>query len=126
MQTQTSSAAQRNYQWLAPTAVDSNVSGLERIGVLPIYSVDSLVRRSQALQATNEVANNSVIVNAALAKQQGLSEDGTVKIVQNGNTITMPVVVDNGVADNSVLVAVAINETTALADGYGSVEITTI
>ncbi len=126
LQTQTSSATQRDYQWQPPTTIDSKASGVERIGVLPIYSVDSLVRRSQALQATNEVAGNSVIVNSALAKQQGLKEDGTVKIVQNGNTITMPVIIDDGVADNSALVAVAVSETTALADGYGSVEITTI
>jgi len=124
LQMQTSSAKQIEYQWQVPKTVSAQTTGVERVGFLPIYSVDSIVRRSQALQATNEVANNSVIVNVALAKKQGLKQTTTVKIVQDGQTITMPVIVDDGVADNSALVAVAINETAPLTNGYGSLEIT--
>ncbi len=123
LQTQTSSAIQHEFKWQLPASVEVAVSGVERIGYLPIYSVDSLVRRSQALQATHDAVNNSVIVNTALAKEQGLKQDGAVAIVQNGKTITLPVIVDDGVADGSVLVPVAIKETTSLTDGYGSIEI---
>ena len=123
LQTQTSSAIQHEFKWQQPASVEVAVSGVERIGYLPIYSVDSLVRRSQALQATHDAVNNSVIVNTALAKEQGLKQDGAVAIVQNGKTITLPVIVDDGVADGSVLVPVAIKETTSLTDGYGSIEI---
>jgi len=120
----TSSAAQKEYQWKAPASLSKSIPGVERIGFLPMYSVDCVVRRSQALQATNDVADFSVIVSPALARKQGLKEGGKIKVSQNGNTITLPLIIDEGVAENSALIDVAINATSSLADSYGSLEIT--
>ena len=124
IQSKTSSSVQTEYQWQSPASINSVSSGVERIGYLPIYSVDSLVRRSQALQATNDMAQASVIVSPSLAKQQGLEQGGNAKISQNGSAITLPVIVDEGVAENSALVSASIKETNILADSYGSLDIT--
>jgi len=128
LQSKTSSASQTPYQWKCPEAIsvstDESPASIERIGFVPIYSVDNLVRRSQALQATNDMAQASIIVSPALAKKQGLEQDGIASVTQNGVTVSMPVIVDEGVADNSALVAAAIKETNALADSYGNLEIT--
>ena len=128
LQSKTSSADQKEYQLqtsLLADVLSKATSEIERIGVLPMYSVDSLVRRSQALQATKDISDASIIVSPSLAKKQGLKQGGTASVSQNGNKITLPVIIDEGVADNSALVAAAINETSALADSYGSLEITT-
>jgi len=128
LQSKTSSASQTPYQWKCPEAIsastDESPASIERIGFVPIYSVDNIVRRSQALQATNDMAQASIIVSPALAKKQGLEQDGIASVTQNGVTVSMPVIVDEGVADNSALVAAAIKETNALADSYGNLEIT--
>jgi len=124
LQNKTNSAKQSEYKWQAPASVDSKVSGVERVGFLPIYSTDNLVRRSQALQATNDMATASVIVSPSLAKQQGLKQGDSAKVKQNDKELTLSVIVDEGVADNSALVAAAIKETSSLADSYGSLEIT--
>ena len=123
IQNQTLSTSQTEYQWQCPASITSKISGVERIGFLPMYSVDSLVRRSQALQATNDMAQASIIVNSVLAKQQGLSQGGMATIKQNGYSINLPVIIDDGVAENSALVAAALKETNGLADSYGSLEI---
>jgi len=128
LQSKTSSADQKEYQLQTSLLADvpsKATSEIERIGVLPMYSVDSLVRRSQALQATKDISDASIIVSPSLAKKQGLKQGATASVSQNGNKITLPVIIDEGVADNSALVAAAINETSALADSYGSLEITT-
>ena len=128
LQSKTSSADQKEYQLqtsLLADVLSKSTSEIERIGVLPMYSVDSLVRRSQALQATKDISDASIIVSPSLAKKQGLKQGATASVSQNGNKITLPVIIDEGVADNSALVAAAINETSALADSYGSLEITT-
>lgn len=127
LQSHTSSAAQKVYQWqasLLTNAFNNNVTGVERIGFLPMYSTDSLVRRSQALQATSDVSDASVIVSPALARKEGLKQGGNVNVSQNGKKISLPLIIDEGVADNSAMVAAAINETNSLADSYGSLEIT--
>ncbi len=124
IQSKTAAAEQTEYQWPCPASIDMNVSGIERVGFLPIYSVDTLVRRSQALQATKDSANASIIISPALAKQQGLEQGGNAKVTQNGSAINLPVIVDDGVAENCALVATSIKETNDLADSYGSLEIT--
>jgi len=126
IQSTTSSASQTQYQWSDSESIlaDTSPTGIERIGFVPIYSVDSLTRRSQALQATNDMAQASIIVSPALAKKQGLVQDGIASVTQKGGTVSMSVIVDEGVADNSALVAAAIKETNALADSYGCLEIT--
>ena len=124
LQSLTSSADQKTYQWQAPSSLNSQTSGVERIGFLPMYSTDSLVRRSQALQATNDMADASVFVSPALARKEGLKQGGVVNVSQNGHKISLPLIIDEGVADNSALVAAALHETSSLADSYGSLEIT--
>ena len=124
LQSKTSVAQQKEYQWQAPESISSTGDGIERVGFLPIYSVDNLVRRSQALQATNDTAQASVIISSGLAKQQGIEQGGSATVTQNGHSVTLPVIVDDGVADNSALVAASISETNDLAENYGSLEIT--
>jgi len=127
LQSKTSSADQKEYQLqtsLLTDVLSKKITDIERIGVLPMYSVDNLVRRSQALQATKDMTDASIIVSPSLAKKQGLKQGSTASVSQNGNKITLPVIIDEGVAENSALVAAAINETSSLADSYGSLEIT--
>ena len=118
------SASQAEYQWQCPETLTAEITGVERVGVLPIYAVDSLVRRSQALQATNDMADASVIMSSTLAKKQGLEQGGMATVSQNGNVVKLSVVVDDGVAENSALVVAAIKETRSLTDSYGCLEIT--
>ena len=117
-------ASQAEYQWQCPETLTADITGVERVGVLPIYAVDSLVRRSQALQATNDMADGSVIMSSTLAKKQGLEQGSMATVSQNGNVVKLSVVVDDGVAENSALVVAAIKETSSLTDSYGCLEIT--
>lgn len=99
---------------------------LTRIGEVPIYAVDSLVRRSQPLQEAQVIMEGDIRfarLHPETADQLGLQEGETVKVRQHTHEIELPVAFDARVAKEGVWIAGAILATAGLGDLFGSVDI---
>ena len=102
-------------------------TGLMTISEIPMYQVDSVVRRSKALQETAENQTVSVArMNAAEAEKQSVSQAETLLITQDNNSITMAFEIDNDIADNCIYIAAGINETSALGAMFSNVTVQAI
>jgi len=98
-------------------------AGLWRIGPVPMYSGDSLVRRSPALQDTDHARNGFVAVHPATAKTLGL-DDGAEAIVRQGEVeVRAPLTVDDSVPPASVWMASATCLASRLGPAFGPIEL---
>ena len=86
----------------APIADVSIESGLQRVGDVPLYSVDSLVRRSTPLQLTKDADQNHAAINSALADKLKLEEGDQVSITQSDHSELTEIKIDNALADDCV------------------------
>ncbi|MEN8216541.1 MAG: NADH-quinone oxidoreductase subunit NuoG [Pseudomonadota bacterium] len=117
--------AETQTAWQIPArlSVDPANKGLQRLTEMPIYSVDALVRRAGALQSTMDAKiTQGVHINTKLAAQ--LSLDKQVQVKQNEAQITLPVVIDERVPDNSVLIYAGQVASQALDTWHGLIELT--
>jgi len=98
--------------------------GLCRIGNVPIYAVDGLVRRAQALQRSPSAGAFGVYLNPEAAANMGLANGDSVSIKQNGATVQTRVVIDASVPTGCARIpsAVAGSESLGVQIGRVSVE----
>ncbi|MEA3244256.1 MAG: NADH-quinone oxidoreductase subunit NuoG [Pseudomonadota bacterium] len=97
--------------------------GLQRIDYLPMYGIDSMVRRATALQKTSDADVASVCLNSADASRLGLSDGDKAVVLQGDADADMDVVVNDSIAEGSVLISQAIETTLELGAAFGSVQI---
>ena len=90
--------------WRAPGAWATSKGDLIRIAEVPVYAVDSLVRYATSLQQTRDAANGAIYINSILATRFGLAQGMPAIARQGKEEVTLPVVIDNRLADNSVLI----------------------
>jgi len=98
---------------------------MSRIGEIPIYSVDGLVRRAEPLQTTQAlVEGNQAVVklHPDFAKERHLAEGELVKVRQE-NEVVLPVKYDRRIPLHAVYIASGIQATAGLGDLLGPVEI---
>lgn len=98
--------AQNRSAWQIPNTLTWELDkGLQRITEMPIYSVDALVRRAGALQNTTDAnITKGVHINANVAAQFDLNPDSQVQVKQEDVYLTLPVVIDDRVPDEGVLI----------------------
>jgi NADH-quinone oxidoreductase subunit G len=95
-------------------------AGLERVADLPIYATDSLVRRAPALQATADARGAARIgVSPVLAQRLGLVSGGLARVSRGAAAVTLPVVVEPGLAPQAVRVPAGLEVTAPLGAAYG-------
>jgi NADH-quinone oxidoreductase subunit G len=97
-------------------------SGIERIGEVPIYHVDGIVRRAESLQLTRD-AQIAVSLPGALIERLGLRQDDRVRIVQQGGEAQLPFLRDDRLPANCARVPAGCHETSALGPLHGEVEL---
>ncbi len=107
----------------AAVAAPQAVSGIQRIGVTPIYAVDGLVRRARSLQDTADGNDTRVRMNADEAAKLGLEDGGRVRVRQGEGSATLDFAVDAGVPAGCAWVPAGVAETMELAAAFGAVEI---
>lgn len=110
------------------TAAASGVSerkhsagSLTRIGDVPLYAVDSLVRRAASLQKTTDAISAALYLNSSEAAKAGLSEATSAIVVQDEGRAELPVVIDSSVPDGCVRIPAALAGTEALGSQFGEV-----
>ncbi len=96
---------------------------LTRIGAVPLYASDALVRRSGPLQETSDAQVAMAVMNTATAQRCGISGQDSVTVSQAGNRVILPLVIDDAVADNCVVVPAALDVTRTLGECFGTLEI---
>ena len=98
-------------------------AGFERIGEVPIYQTDPIVRRAPALQATADAEPPVASVNGAMLARLGLADGDMIVVGQGGSHVSLPVRRDDGVADRCVRLATAHSLTAELGDMFGGITI---
>lgn len=99
-------------------------SELMLISEVPMYRTDALLRQSDALQKTPEnKANNIVRINQQEADKHGLTQQLPVTVKQGENTISLPLEIDNTIADGCIFVAAATASTVSLGNLFGQVDV---
>ena len=101
-------------------------NGLSRIGEVPIYSGDSLVRRARALQETQLIIEGQLEVvrlHPKTAAKFLLSEQEIVLVKQDSAKQKLPVIIDSRIPEDAAYVACGLPLTSTLGDLFGSIEI---
>lgn len=111
---------------LKAVANQKNTARMTRLGEIPIYSLDSLVRHAGPLQTTQTLMEGEVDVvrlNPHTAKALHVQTGDKVKVTQSTAETTLPVIVDERVAEDTAWVAGGIAATDQLGDLFGEIEI---
>ncbi len=106
----------------APVTMVSSTS-LERVADVPIYSIDALVRRAAALQATTDAKAPMVGVPSRLWRELGLKTGDAVRVSQGAAQATLPAREDATLAANAVRVAAGHASTSGLGAMFGEIAI---
>jgi NADH-quinone oxidoreductase subunit G len=103
----------------------SDVPGasLQRIGEVPIYQADAIVRRASSLQKTRDASPPVVAMNAALLQQLGIKAGETVSIQQGDGVAVLKAAEDDRLPDNCVRVAAGHPYTAGLGPMFGEVKV---
>jgi NADH-quinone oxidoreductase subunit G len=97
--------------------------GIVRIGLLPIYAQDALVRRADALQQTPDGLFTGVHMNRGQAIALGVSECLTVNVHQDTAVFQLPLILDETIPMHAVYLASGMRETMGLGASYQSIHI---
>lgn len=100
---------------------------LSRIGEIPLYAVDSLVRRAKPLQQTQTIVESNIAavrLHPKTAQKLGLHENDVVEIRQpSSGAVQLPLILDTRIAEEAAWIAGGIEATVGLGDLMGEVEI---
>ena len=96
-------------------------SGIQRIGEVPIYQADAIVRRAASLQQTTDAALPIAAMNGALFSVLGLRDGDQVKITQGGGAAILTAVRDDKLPANCMRVPAAHPLTIELGGMFGAI-----
>ncbi|MFU8832126.1 MAG: NADH-quinone oxidoreductase subunit NuoG, partial [Wenzhouxiangella sp.] len=96
---------------------------LWRIGDVPIYAGDALVRRSVPLQQTSHAGETVLRLNPATAERLGLNGADKVRVSQGEQQIEISWAADARIAPNAVWLPVATCATHRLGSSYGPISV---
>ena len=106
---------------LSTAATKAASEGLQRIGEVPMYSTDPLVRRSPPLQKTRHGEPPIAWVSPAAYRRLGLMQGDFLRVRQASGEAVVPVGVDERLPDECIRLASARPETAALGAMFGGV-----
>ena len=110
-------------QWRCPSQLAQAVEGISRIGILPMYAIDSVVRRSEALQETSDAIPACVLMNSELAKELKVEDQDNVFVTQNGTKVKLRVYLDDSIANNCAVIPQGVVGVETLDAAYSDITI---
>lgn len=102
---------------LVPLKQDANT--MQRIGDVPIYRTDALVRRAKSLQAM--LASPAVRMHLADMERLGIAAGDLVRLGQGDSYVQLPAEADEAVPEGCVWVQSATEAARALGAAFGSI-----
>ncbi len=106
---------------LIGTLAETSEGGLCRIGDVPIYAADALVRRAAALQHTADAIAFGVWINPAEAGRLGVANGDTVAVKQANDSVQTVVTLDASIPEGCVRIPAALDGSERLGAPYGPV-----
>jgi NADH-quinone oxidoreductase subunit G len=97
--------------------------GLQRIGEVPIYQADLIVRRAESLQRTRDAAAPLAWIPGSLMAQFGLRTDEVIRLKQGEGEVRMPVAQDDSLPANCIRVVSAHPSTAALGGMFDQITV---
>ncbi|WP_428603835.1 NADH-quinone oxidoreductase subunit NuoG [Sedimenticola sp.] len=95
--------------------------GLQRIGDVPIYALDPLVRHAASLQKTRDAITAGIYINSDEASRLGLAAGKSAIAVQDGQRTQLPVFIDPNIPNGCVRIPAALAGTETLGAQFGEV-----
>ena len=95
--------------------------GLERVGEVPIYQTDAVVRRSPSLQMTLDATLPVARMHSRLIARLGLQENGRVSVRQTASALTLKVQRDDLLPDTCVRIPSGHPLTAGLGPMFGTI-----
>jgi NADH-quinone oxidoreductase subunit G len=108
---------------LKPAAANPEKTGIQRIGEVPIYHVDGIVRRAESLQLTRDAQAAVASLPGALVDKLGLRQNDRVRIVQQGGEAVLPFLRDDRLPANCARIPAGCHETSGLGPLFGDIEL---
>jgi NADH-quinone oxidoreductase subunit G len=99
--------------------------GFWRVGEMPLYATDALVRRATPLQKTVD-GRIAARLSSADAEKLGVDDESQVQVATDGQSRVLPVVIDDALPTGSVVIPVGAQETAGLGPRHGQVELSKI
>ncbi len=96
-------------------------NGIQRIGEVPIYQADPIVRRAESLQHTHDAAAPVAWMPGALLDKLGVQAGDTIRMKQGDGAVHLPAARDDKLPANCVRVACAHPLTAALGAMFGEI-----
>jgi NADH-quinone oxidoreductase subunit G len=112
-----------NLKELVEIEVKIKSDGLQRIGEVPQYQADPIVRRSPPLQKTKYNIKPMARMHAHQAEALGLAAGDSVLVRQGEGSVVLPVRIDNHVAMGCVRVHAASPITASLGELMGDITV---
>ncbi|OQX31323.1 MAG: NADH-quinone oxidoreductase subunit G [Candidatus Sedimenticola endophacoides] len=96
-------------------------AALTRIGDVPIYAVDALVRHAAPLQKTRDAIAAAIYINESEAAKAGLTAGMQAAVTQNGTRVILPVTIDPNIPNGCVRIPAGVAGTEQLGGQFGEV-----
>jgi NADH-quinone oxidoreductase subunit G len=96
---------------------------LQRIGEVPIYRADPIVRRAESLQQTNDALPPKAWMSLGLMSKLNVDVGSTVKVQQGEVVIQLQADCDDKLPNNCVRIACAHPDTQLLGDLFGAINV---
>ena len=113
-----------NLRILFDVKVQEKTNVLQRLGEVPQYRMDSVVRRSSPLNKTKQVAEPVAGMNAKLMAALGVQEGDLVEVKQGIGSAKLKVKLDARLAKGTVRVPTGYDITASLGELMGEIEVT--
>ena len=119
----TSPTAKTEFSASSITGNDTPSNTLQRVGYLPIYSIDAQLRHAQPLQDSTDAIQAAIYLNAHSAGALGISNNEMVNVRQDNGTAHLQIVLDEGVPDQCVFIPMGVQGAEKLGSGFGTIEL---
>ncbi|MEO8159253.1 MAG: NADH-quinone oxidoreductase subunit NuoG [Betaproteobacteria bacterium] len=107
-----------------PLPAGGGMDGIQRVGEVPIYHGDGIVRRAASLQLTRDAQAAAVVsLPGSLVEKLGLRHNDRVRIVQQGGEAVLPFLRDDRLPANCARVPAGCAETGALGSLFGELDL---
>ena len=113
-------------QWICPKTLqsDNDIEGICVIDEWAIYRGDAIVRRAIPLQQSAASPAFAVRMHPDLAKEQGLQDAEYVCVKRQNETVTLPLILDNKIPLQAVVMPAGYAKTSVFDKTYGTVTLT--
>jgi NADH-quinone oxidoreductase subunit G len=111
-----------NLRHLVEVNVQIKEGVIQRVGEIPLYQSDAIVRRAPSLQKTHKTGFGHAAMNARMLAKLGFQEGDQARVIQAGASAVLPVRRDDRVFDDCVRIPVCA-ETAMLGDLYGELTV---